>query len=95
MLPSFSLALGDAIREIDPDDLMDRGKMHRQMILMQISEATAVRKLQQAQSRVKKLEAQLVKTEQKYDRDNNDFFNQKKEYISKITYLRSTIQVIF
>ena len=95
MLPSFSLALGDAIREIDPDDLMDRGKMHRQLILMQISEATAVRKLQQAQSRVKKLEAQLVKTEQKYDRDNNDFFNQKKEYISKITYLRSTIQVIF
>ena len=93
MMPSFSLAPSDAIREIDPDDLMDRGKMHRQLILMQISEATAVRKLQQAQSRVKKLEAQLIKTEQKYDRDNNDFFNQKKEYISKITYLRSTIQV--
>ncbi len=93
MLPSFSLAPSEAIREINPDDLMDRGKMHRQLILMQISEATAVRKLQQAQSRVKKLEGQLIKTEQKYDRDNNDFFNQKKEYISKITYLRSTIQV--
>ena len=93
MIPSFSLTPGQPVVDIDPEDLLDRGKMHRQIILMQISEATAVRKLQQAQSKVKKLEAQLIKTEQKYDRDNNEFFNLKKDYISKITYLRSTIQV--
>lgn len=66
--------------------------MHRQLILMQISEATAVRKLQQSQNKCKKLEAQLIRTEQKYDRDNLEFYNSKKEYISKISYLRSTVQ---
>ena len=93
MIPSFSLSPDQPVIDMDYEDLIDRGKMHRQLILMQISEATAIRKLQQAQMKVKKLEAQLVKTEQKYDRDNNEFYNQKKEFISKITYLRSTIQV--
>lgn len=74
------------------EDSNNIGKLHRQLILMQISEATAIRKLQYAESKCKKLEAQLIRTEQKYDRDNYDFFTSKKEYISKIFYLRSTIQ---
>lgn len=74
------------------DDSSSIGKLHRQLILMQISEATAIRKLQYAESKCKKLEAQLIRTEQKYDRDNYDFFTSKKEYISKIFYLRSTVQ---
>lgn len=68
------------------------GRLHRQLILVQISEATAVRKLQQSNSKVKKLEAQLIRTEQKHDRDNFEFFTSKREYISKISYLRSTVQ---
>lgn len=68
------------------------GRLHRQLILVQISEATAVRKLQQSQSKCKKLEAQLIRTEQKYDRENLDFYTSKREYISKISYLRSTVQ---
>jgi centrosomal protein CEP290 len=73
----------------------DVGKLHRHLILMQISEATALRKLQQSQSRCKNLESQLIRAEQKYDRENLDFFNNRKEYISKISYLRSTVQVGF
>ena len=59
---------------------------------MQLSEATAVRKLQQSESKCRRLEAQLVRSEQKYDKENLEFYLSKKEYISKITYLRSTVQ---
>lgn len=74
------------------EDTNNMGKLHRQIIMLQISEATAVRKLQMSQNKCKKLEAQLVRAEQKYDRDTLDFFNNRKEQISKISYLRSTIQ---
>lgn len=74
------------------DETDSLGRINRQLILMQISEATAVRKLQHAQGRCKKLEAQLIRAEQKYDRENLDFFTSKKDYISKISYLRSTVQ---
>jgi centrosomal protein CEP290 len=68
------------------------GQLHRQIILLQISEATAVRKLQQAQQRGKKLEAQLVRTEQKHDKESVDYFHARQEYISKIGYLRASVQ---
>jgi hypothetical protein len=68
------------------------GKLHRQLILMQLSEATAVRKLQQSESKCKRLETELIRAEQKHDTENLEFFLSKKEYISKITYLRSTVQ---
>lgn len=74
------------------DDTDKLGRLHRQLILVQISEATAVRKLQQSQSKCKKLEAQLIRTEQKHDRDQLEFYTVKREYISKIGYLRSTVQ---
>lgn len=77
------------------EEANDLGRLHRQLIIAQISEATAVRRLHQAQARSKKLETQLVRTEQKYDRETLDYFNNKKEYISKITYLRSSVQVDF
>ncbi len=86
----------ESIQYLDMSELTDEknaiGKLHRQLILMQISEATAVRKLQQVESKCKKLEAQLIRTEQKYDKESVDFYNYKKEYISKISYLRSTVQ---
>lgn len=74
------------------DDIDKYGRLHRQLILVQISEATAVRKLQHSQAKCKKLEAQLIRTDQKYDRDNHEFYTAKREYISKISYLRSTVQ---
>jgi centrosomal protein CEP290 len=74
------------------EDLNNVGKLHRQILMLQLSEATAVRKLQVSQNKCKKLEAQLIRAEQKYDRDSLDFFNSRKEQISKISYLRSTIQ---
>lgn len=74
------------------DETDKYGRLHRQLILVQISEATAVRKLQHSQAKCKKLEAQLIRTEQKFDRDNHEFYTAKREYISKISYLRSTVQ---
>lgn len=65
------------------DDTNQLGKLHRQLIIMQISEATAVRKLQHAQAKCRKLEAQLIRTEQKYDKDNLDFFSSKKSTFQK------------
>ena len=66
---------------------------HREYILMKISEATVVKKLQQAQSRCKQLEAQLIRSEQKHDNETMQFFNYRNECISKLTFLRSNIQV--
>lgn len=74
------------------DNASSLGRLHRQIIMLQLSEATAVRKLQISENKCKKLEAQLIRAEQKYDRDNLDFYNSKKEQISKIAYLRSTVQ---
>lgn len=74
------------------DEADSIGRLHRQQIMLQISEATAVRKLQQAQQQCKRLEAQLMRSEQKYDRENLEFYNMRKEQISRVSYLRSTIQ---
>ena len=73
-------------------DKTEVGRLHRQIISLQISEATAIRKLQNAMQMNKKLETQLLRTEQKFDQERQDTFYMKKEYTSKITYLRSTIQ---
>lgn len=74
------------------DDKTEMGKLHRQIISLQISEATAIRKLQNAIQLNKKLETQLIRAEQKLDQERQDSFYMKKEYTSKISYLRSTIQ---
>ncbi len=73
-------------------DKTEVGKLHRQIISLQISEATAIRKLQNSLQLNKKLETQLLRTEQKLDQERQDTFYMKKEFTSKITYLRSTIQ---
>ena len=44
------------------------------------------------QQKCKRLEAQLIRSEQKYDRENLEFYNMRKEQISRVSYLRSTIQ---
>jgi centrosomal protein CEP290 len=85
-------ALIDAQTLTSDETTLSLGKLHRQMILMQLSEATAVRKLHQSEAKCKRLETDLVRAEQKYDKENLDFFLVKKEYVSKITYLRSTVQ---
>lgn len=94
---NISKAQLESLKLIDIQSLGEEtnqlGRLHRQLIMMQISEATAVRKLQQAQAKCRKLEAQLIRTEQKNESDGIEFFNSKKEYISKISYLRSTVQV--
>ena len=86
----------DCIGNIDvlsyDDDKTEVGKLYRQIISLQISEATAIRKLQNSIQMNKKLETQLIRTEQKLDQERQDTFYMKKEYTSKITYLRSTIQ---
>ncbi len=74
------------------DDKTEIGKLHRQIISLQISEATAIRKLQNSIQMNKKLETQLLRTEQKLDQERQETFYTKKEFTSKITYLRSTIQ---
>lgn len=79
-LESFGL-IDMQVRDPETSDL---GKLHREQIMLQISEATAVRKLQQAQQKCKRFEAQLIRAEQKYDRENLDSYNNRKEQISKV-----------
>jgi centrosomal protein CEP290 len=75
--------------DISTDDV---GKLHRTVIMLQISEATAIRKLQNATDNVKKLETQLLRSEQKLDKEEENTFYLRKEYTSKISYLRSIVQ---
>lgn len=74
------------------DNKTEMGKLHRQIVTLQISEATAIRKLQNAVQKMKEIETQLVRTEQKLDKEIQDHFMTKKEYSSKIFYLRSIVQ---
>jgi centrosomal protein CEP290 len=74
------------------DNKTEMAKLHRQIVTLQISEATAIRKLQNALRNLKQVETELAQTEQKLDKEVQDHFMTKKEYSSKIFYLRSIVQ---
>jgi len=71
------------------------GKLHRHILALQISEATAKRKQLQSDNDLAKQKALLLRTEQKLDEKEQSLFFIRQEYTQRIRYLRTALQVNF
>ncbi|CAF0890699.1 unnamed protein product, partial [Adineta ricciae] len=74
------------------DDKTEIGKLHRHILALQISEATAKRKQLQADNDLAKQRALLLRTEQKLDEKEQSLFFIRQEYTQRIRYLRTALQ---
>jgi len=69
------------------------GKLHRHIVQLQFSEATAVRQLDAAQKKLTRLEAQLLRTEQSMDEKDRTIYHNSLEARNKVHHLKRTVQV--
>lgn len=69
------------------------GKLHRHIVQLQVSEGTAVRKLEDASKKLVRLEAQLLQREHKLDEKDQTIYHNRLESRNKTKYLKHTIQV--
>ncbi|CAF0721783.1 unnamed protein product [Adineta steineri] len=74
------------------DDKSEIGKLHRHILALQISEATAKRKQLQSDNDLAKQKALLLRTEQKLDEKEQSLFFIRQEYTQRIRYLRTALQ---
>lgn len=71
------------------------GKLHRHIVQLQLSETSALRKLDDIQRVEKRLEAQLLRTEQNCDEKDQNLYHTRLEARSRVKHLKDTINVIF
>lgn len=69
------------------------GKLHRHIVQLQVSEGSVVKRLEEAQKKVIKLEAQILRMEQRVDEKDQAIYHIKQEAQSKTRYLRRSLQV--
>lgn len=67
------------------------GKLHRHIVQLQISEGTAVQKLESALQKVSKLEAQVLRLEQQIDEKNQSIYHNRNEAQNKIKHLKRNL----
>ncbi len=60
---------------------------------LQVSEGIAVRKLEEAMKKIIRLEAHVLRSEQKLDDKDQTLYHSRLEARSKTKYLKHTIQV--
>jgi centrosomal protein CEP290 len=77
------------------DDKSEIGKLHRHILALQISEATAKRRQLLSDNDLAKQKALLLRTEQKLDEKEQSLFFIRQEYTQRIRYLRTALQVNF
>ncbi|XP_033101363.1 centrosomal protein of 290 kDa-like isoform X2 [Anneissia japonica] len=68
------------------------GKLHHHIVALQVSEGTAVRKLEAAISKIRKLEAHLLTREQQLDEMEQSLYHTKVDARNKSKHLKRTIQ---
>ena len=68
------------------------GKLHRHIVQLQVSESTAVRKLEAAQTRVLKLEAALLRLDQQCVEKDEEIYRSKLMARNRVNRLLNTIQ---
>jgi centrosomal protein CEP290 len=69
------------------------GQLHRHILALQISEATAKRRQLLSDNDLAKQKALLLRTEQKLDEKEQSLFFIRQEYTQRIRYLRTALQV--
>lgn len=62
---------------------------------LQVSEGTAVKKLEESGKKIKKLQAQLLRTEQRLDEKDQALLHYKAETANKSRHLRSVAAVVY
>ncbi|CAB4024196.1 centrosomal of 290 kDa-like, partial [Paramuricea clavata] len=78
--------------QMENDDKTIIGKLHHHIVALQVSEGMAIKKLETAQSKVSKLDAHILRLEQKLDEKDQDLYHAKLEARNKAKYLKQTIQ---
>ncbi|XP_052811330.1 centrosomal protein of 290 kDa-like [Mya arenaria] len=77
--------------QVQSDEKTIIGKLHRHIVQLQVSEGTAVRKLEESRRKVTKLEAMVLRLEQKIDDKENTLFHKQKESQNKVQYLKRNL----
>ncbi|XP_060063320.1 centrosomal protein of 290 kDa-like [Ylistrum balloti] len=78
--------------QMQSDEKTIIGKLHRHIVQLQVSEGTSVRRLEEANKRVTKLEAQILRMEQKLDDKNQTMVHNKAEAQNKAKHLKRNLQ---
>ncbi|BFZ24638.1 hypothetical protein BsWGS_27677 [Bradybaena similaris] len=74
------------------DDKTVIGKLHRHIVQLQVSEGSALKRLEEAHAKIVKLEGQVLRMEQRLDDRNEAIYHVKQEAYSKTKYLRRSLQ---
>ncbi|XP_071791224.1 centrosomal protein of 290 kDa-like [Asterias amurensis] len=68
------------------------GKLHHHIVALQVSEGTAVRKLEAANAKIKKLEAQILRLQRHLDERAQSLYHCQVDARNKARHLKRTIQ---
>ena len=71
------------------------GKLHRHIVQLQVSEGTAVKKLEDSMKRITKLQAQLLRMEQRLDEKDQGLLHHRAESANKSRHLRYSSTILF
>lgn len=69
-------------------------KLHQHIVALQLSETTAISRLEAANTRLQKLEAQKLRDEQKLDEQQQALWHARQEGHQRARHLRHTIQAL-
>ncbi|OWF51997.1 centrosomal protein of 290 kDa-like [Mizuhopecten yessoensis] len=78
--------------QMQSDEKTIIGKLHRHIVQLQVSEGTSVRRLEESKKRVTKLEAQILRMDQKLDDKNQTMVHNKAEAQNKAKHLKRNLQ---
>ena len=73
--------------------MLNLGKLHRHIVALQVSEGTAVRKLEEAMKKIRKLESLVLSASQKIDEKEETLYHSRQESGGKVKHLKRTVQV--
>ncbi|CAH1800117.1 unnamed protein product [Owenia fusiformis] len=68
------------------------GKLHRHIVQLQVSEGTAVRKLEDAENKIRKLNAQVLRLQKQVDDKDQIIYHNRIESHNKAKHLKRNIQ---
>ncbi|KAJ3083752.1 hypothetical protein HK102_000920, partial [Quaeritorhiza haematococci] len=77
--------------QMEGDEKLLIGKLHHHILVLQVSEATALRKLEGANEKCLKLEGRVVQLEKAVDDRDNTIYQMKLDNKTKATFLRKNI----
>ncbi|KAL3881749.1 hypothetical protein ACJMK2_028144 [Sinanodonta woodiana] len=77
--------------QVQSDEKTIIGKLHRHIVQLQVSEGTAVRKLEEMSKKVYKFEAHILRLEQKLDAKDDTMYHNRAEAQNKVKHLKKNL----